>query len=267
MSYSPDFEHLTYVDESGIRRPRFEGFGSIGISAVKSARMNFALNQRLQAKLKKGDQIERLDNLVSFDMSGSYNFLWREQNFQHPLSTINSSIRIQPPGTFGADLSWTTDVYSERPIRAASWNAWVSVTGSTTGRRGATDGGEVPLDTRDTYEEMPSEPWNLSLAFSSSGGYQGGNRWVDTRTLNGVAHYELTRGWKLGYSASYDVTQRQVLSQRFALVRDLHCWQASFTRSFAPDGEAEYYFKLGIKEQKEIYIERGTRETSFGGIR
>ena len=33
-----------------------------------------------------------------------------------------------------------------------------------------------------------------------------------------------------------------------------------------PGGEAEYYFRLGIRDQREIYIERGTRVQSFGGI-
>ena len=71
----------------------------------------------------------------------------------------------------------------------------------------------------------------------------------------------------MDYSASFDVTGHDLLTQRIGLTRDLHCWQASFTRTFNPGGEAEYYFRLGIKEQKEIYLERGSRETSFGGIR
>ncbi|TMQ50021.1 MAG: hypothetical protein E6K73_08745 [Candidatus Eisenbacteria bacterium] len=79
-------------------------------------------------------------------------------------------------------------------------------------------------------------------------------------------HYQLTPAWGLDYSASYDVTSHQIGTQRFALTRDLHCWQAVFTRTFAPGGEAEYYFRLGVKEQKEIYIERGTRSGSIGGI-
>ena len=62
------------------------------------------------------------------------------------------------------------------------------------------------------------------------------------------------------------MTSHRIGTQRFALTRDLHCWQAVFTRTFAPGGEAEYYFRLGVKEQKEIYIERGTRSGSIGGI-
>jgi len=266
MSYSPDFENLTFVDENGIRRQRFVGFGGIGISGFRSARLGFTLSQRLQAKLKKGEAVQRLDNLLSWDINGSYNFLWREQGLRHPLSNLNSTVRLQPPSLFGADLSWVTDVYSPRPIRSLGYNLWFNLSGSAA-KRARPDGGEVPLDARPAGDVDFSEPWNLSLAFSSSGGYGSGSRWVNAQTLNGVVHYSLTRAWRLDYSTSYDFTHRQLLTQQLGLTRDLHCWQATFTRTFYPGGEAEYYFRLGIKEQREIYLERGSREMSFGGIR
>ena len=78
--------------------------------------------------------------------------------------------------------------------------------------------------------------------------------------------YQVSPAWGVEYSASYDITARKVGTQRFALSRDLHCWQATFTRTFTAGGEAEYYFRLGVKEQREIYIERGTRAGSIGGI-
>jgi len=56
-----------------------------------------------------------------------------------------------------------------------------------------------------------------------------------------VLSYQLSPNWKFDYSTALDVTRRQVLSQRFSLTRRLHCWDAVFTRSFTPGGEAEYY--------------------------
>ncbi len=267
MSYSPEFEQLTYTDANGIRQSRFQGFNGIGISGFKNARMAFSLDQRLQMKLKKGDAVQRLDNLLSWGVSGAYNFLWREQRLPHPLSTLNSTLRLQPPGIVAADLSWVTDVYSERPIRSLGYNVSLNLAGRT-GRREVTGGaGEIPLETRPAESVDYAEPWSVSLAFSSSGGYGGGTRWISAQTLNGVLHYGLTRSWRLDYSTSFDVTHHDLLTQRFGLTRDLHCWEANFTRTFNPGSEAEYYFRLGIKDQKEIYVERGTRETSFGGIR
>jgi hypothetical protein len=124
VSYSPEFESLTYIDENGFQQSRFENFGSISISGFKSARATFGLDQRLQAKLRKGDQIERLDNLLTWNLLGSYNFLWREQGQAHPLSPISSSVRLQPPGRFTADLSWTTDVYNQRSGAHAWLTTW-----------------------------------------------------------------------------------------------------------------------------------------------
>jgi hypothetical protein len=111
-----------------------------------------------------------------------------------------------------------------------------------------------------------SEPWSLGLAFSYSGGYGGNRDWTSTQTANGVARFNLTPNWRLEYSTALNLTDRELLTQRFGLVRDLHCWQASFTRIFVIGGEAEYYFRLTVKDQRELYVERGTRVGSLGGI-
>ena len=126
---------------------------------------------------------------------------------------------------------------------------------------------ELPLEARTlAQDEDFSEPWSLGLAFSYSGGYAGEPDWASNQAANGVARFNLTPNWKVEYSTSLDISNRQLLTQRFGLTRDLHCWQASFTRIFIVGGEAEYYFRLGVKDQKEIFIERGTRIGSIGGI-
>jgi len=40
----------------------------------------------------------------------------------------------------------------------------------------------------------------------------------------------------------------------------------SAIRTFNRGGEAEYYFRLTVKDQRELYVERGTRVGSLGGI-
>ena len=262
--YSPDFGGLTFTDAQGQRQDRFSNVGGIALSGFKTARMNFTLDQRLQVKFQRGTQITRLDNLLSLGISGSYNFLYHEQGQAHPLSTLGSSLRLQPPGLLSADLGWVTDVYSQRPIRSLGYNLGLTLTGRT-GRTGAPPA--LPLERREEPSEVDvSEPWSLGMAYSYSGGYAGLESWSSTQTANGVAHFGLTPNWRLDYSASLDITGRQLVTQRFGLTRDLHCWQATFTRVFVVGGEAEYYFRIGVKEQKEIYLERGTRIGSLGGI-
>ncbi|HEY3214935.1 MAG TPA: putative LPS assembly protein LptD [Candidatus Eisenbacteria bacterium] len=264
LVYSPEFPQLTFVDDQGARQERFASVGGIFLSGFKSARMSFGLDQRLQMKLKRGSQVERLDNLLSWGLSGSYNFLYREQNLRRPLSNLSSSLRLQPPGVFSANLGTVVDPYSQRPIRTLGYNLELSLAGRS-GQAGSAP--DLPLERRVLPTETDlSEPWSLGFAYSYAGGYSEGPDWSSAQTANGTVHFNLTHSTRLDYSASLDVTGRQLVTQRFGLTRDLHCWQASFTRAFSAGGEAEYYFRLGIREQREIYIERGSRIGSIGGI-
>ena len=86
------------------------------------------------------------------------------------------------------------------------------------------------------------------------------------QTANLVTHYQVSPAWTVDFSASYDITQRHLLTHTFAVTRDLHCWVASFRREFDPGGHAEYYFKISVKDQRELYLERGSRSSSLGGI-
>ena len=81
-------------------------------------------------------------------------------------------------------------------------------------------------------------------------------------STNFVGRAQLTPSWGIEYSTSYDATLHEVGTQRFAVTRDLHCWQAAFTRTFNSGGEAEYYFRLSVKDQKELFLERGSRTGS-----
>ncbi len=263
FQYSPDFQNLLYRDTLGVQRERFTGFGGIGISGFRNSNLSFSLDQRWQVKLQREGKVERLDNLVQWTTGGSYNFLYKERGLEHPLTPLNSTLRIAPPGVASGDLSWITDVYSARPLRSLSYSLGLNLTGATHSKSTP----ELPLERRVQPDEVDfTEPWSLGLAFSYSGGYASAPSWSSTQTANGVARFNLSPNWRVEYSSSLDLTQRQLLTQRFGLVRDLHCWQASFTRIFVVGGEAEYYFRLAVKDQKELYIERGTRIGSLGGI-
>ena len=226
--------------------------------------LNFALDQRLQVKLKRGQNVTRLDNLIAWSLGGSYDYHYRKHGLEHPLSLISSNVLLQPPSYMNASLSWVTDVYNPRPVRSLTYNLGLNL-----------DSGGL----RRTSPALPLEPtaagefnenWSLGLAYSYSGAYAYtfpvGNAWASQRTANVVGHYQLSPAWSLEYSASLDLTQHSVQTQRFQLTRDLHCWQAVFTRTFVVGGETEYYFRLQVKDQKEIYVERGTRVGSLGGI-
>lgn len=267
VSYSPDVSGLQYTDTAGVKRNRFDGFGGISISGFKSASMSFALDQRIQAKIVNGEKVTRLDNLVGWFTSGSYDFLWREHGLAHGLSPLTTAVRVQPPGFMSADVSGIVDVYEGRPLRNLGWNTGVNFGSNGAKRAPAQLAVEQTDRSKDAAqaEESFRETWQASLAYSYSGGYNSRN-WSAQKNANANLSYNMTPNWQLGYSTAYDVTRARVLTQRFSLTRRIHCWDAVFTRSFVVGGEAEYYFRIGVRDQKEIYYERGTRTQSYGGI-
>ncbi|MCC6350133.1 MAG: hypothetical protein IT347_11150 [Candidatus Eisenbacteria bacterium] len=266
--YSPEFKSLQYRDTTGTLRNRFNSFGGIGVSGFEAAYLQFGVDQRFQLKFRDGDKITRLDNLLSWMTSGTYDFLWSKRHAPgtHAFGPLNSSLVLQPPGIAAGALSSVVDVYSPRPLRTLSYNIGVNLASSGVRRQPAA----LAVDQTLRSDQLVSdddfrESWRLSVAYSYSGGYAGPS-WSAQKSANAVLAYELSPNWKFDYSTALDVTRRQILSQRFSLTRRLHCWDAVFTRSFIPGGEAEYYFRLGVHDQKEIYFERGTRVQSFGGI-
>jgi lipopolysaccharide assembly outer membrane protein LptD (OstA) len=262
FGYSPEFKQLTFVDPNGVVRPRFSSFGGFGVSGFRQASMSFGLDQRLQAKVRQGDKVAVLDNLLSMSLRGSYNFLWREQHARHPLSNLSGSLFLQPPGVANASVGWNMDVYSPRPVRNLSYNLGLNLSSAHLG--GAAPA--LPVDQGAPAETEFRDQWTLGIAYSYAGGYLLKDRWSSSQTANAVLQYRLSPGWGLDYSTSLDLSHRQAVTQRFGLSRDLHCWVATFSRTFTIGGEAEYYFRLGVKDQREIFVERGTRTGSIGGI-
>ena len=268
LGYSPEFKHLIVEDEQGTRE-RFQSFGSIGVSGAKQFQMNFGLDQRLQVKLKRKDEIQRIDNLLAWSMGSSYDFLWREHGLKHPMRPIGSAVTFQPPRYFNASMNFTTDVYQGRPLRALTYNLGLNLSSNDARRIAAPD---LAVERNANQVAPYSDNWNASLTYSYSGGYSSGfsgetqQNWASNRNANAVLSYQVSPAWDMEYAANYDITAHQVGTQRFSVSRDLHCWVATFSRTFNAAGEAEFYFRISVKEQREIYFDRGTRAGSIGGI-
>ena len=262
FSYSPEIAGHRFTDASGVTRSRFTSVGGIGVSSFKQAFLSFGLDQRLQVKLKQGDKVQRLDNLMSLSLRSSYNLLWREQRQRHPLSPISASMQIQP-GTLSLSAGGVIDPYEGRPLRSLSFYSGYTLQ---KGRGKAAAAPALPTEQGASGGSSGfAEDWSVQLAYSYAGGY-GGRNWQSAQTLNGICRLQFSPGWSLEYSSQVDLVHRRVGTQRYWLTRDLHCWTASFSRAFNQGGEAEYYFKLGVKDLKELFVERGTRIGSIGGI-
>ena len=268
VTYSPAFPSLTYTDSAGVVRPRFHSFGGIGVSGFESSFMQFGLDQRFQLKVKDGEGVRRLDNLLAWTTNGSYDFLWDKHPVPgtHALGPVQSTVLLQPPGFASGSMSGVFDTYSQRPLRTLSYNIGMNLA-SSGGRKGPAPLAVDQSIRRDAIatEEDFRESWRASIAYSYAGGYAGPN-WKSTEMMNGVFSYQLSPNWKMDYASALDVGHQIVLSQRFSLTRRIHCWDAVFTRTFLTGGEKEYFFRLGLRDQREVYYERGTRVQSYGGI-
>jgi hypothetical protein len=184
------------------------------------------------------------------------------------MTPIGSAIQLQPPKYTNASVNFVVDPYQGRPLRSLTSYVGLNLSSSDARAERAPD---LAVERSSNQVQPFRDQWNAALTYSYSGGYSSGilgstASWSSTRNANAVLSYQISPGWSAEYSGSYDITARQVGTQRFSIIRDLHCWQAIFTRTFVAGGEAEYYFRLGVKEQSEIFFERGTRGGSIGGI-
>jgi len=80
------------------------------------------------------------------------------------------------------------------------------------------------------------------------------------------AEVSLTRGWRIGYRAHYDLAEMEISSHRFTIYRDLHCWEAHI--DWVPSGPGKrVYVKVSIKAPmfRDIKIEkRAGRQSVLG---
>ncbi len=102
--------------------------------------------------------------------------------------------------------------------------------------------------------------WDAGLTFRYS---RGADPDQSTYWLDGDLALSLTANWRVNYSVHYDVKEQEVASQEYSLYRDLHCWEAQFTRRYY-DGEWQYYFRVSVKALPEIQAETGQKTLQRG---
>jgi lipopolysaccharide assembly outer membrane protein LptD (OstA) len=252
FSYRPNFFQYTYVDPNGVRRSKFSG-RLFDINWRRQRALNFSLGNRLQLKLKHKDQVKRLDNFASWNISASYNF----ENETRKLSPISSQVYIRPGSIVYGDLSHVYDYYDRR---TTSLNLTVAAAVT----RDQLFGRGKPQNTngqQSVNEPRRSEPWSVNASFRYSRGIdpKDANYWLD-----GTTRFSPTRNWRVDYTNHYDLKEKKIVSQEVSFYRDLHCWEARFVRTFSA-GRWEYYFKINIKSLPEISYERGTARGASAG--
>ncbi len=65
--------------------------------------------------------------------------------------------------------------------------------------------------------------------------------WISSST-----NFNVSRSWRVSYSTRFDMVDLRLISQRFSIKKDLHCWELSF--DWTPTGPgAGYYMRINVK--------------------
>jgi hypothetical protein len=100
--------------------------------------------------------------------------------------------------------------------------------------------------------------WTAGFSFSY-GGTRGFDGELDpTASLNARATVNLTRNWSLSYDNRWDLSEGRILGENLSLKRDLHCWEAQFSRSRLGD-DTSFYFRINVKKLSDVKYELGRR--------
>ncbi len=259
FSWTPEF--LQYFDDSG--SDVFYTFSGFGGTPRKRRAVSFSVVNKLQLKLRKGDDVRKIDNFARLAMSSSYDF----EAQGHKWGELTSSLELRPDRALSVRWSVRHDTEDWR-LENSSVTLGLSLVGSQTSPAGPggeeTPGGHVtsPVDElrrelagRADAARVGARPWDASFTFRYSRGADPSqvSYWGDAKVA-----FSLTPNWRVNYSVHYDLKDREVASQEYTIYRDLHCWEAQFTRRYY-EGEWQYYFRINVKALPEIQAEAGKK--------
>jgi len=79
----------------------------------------------------------------------------------------------------------------------------------------------------------------------------------ETFWLNTNSSLHITKNWRVSYSARFDLMQNELISHRFSIYRDLHCWELAI--DWTPSGYASgFYLRINVKSPtlRDLKIEQ-----------
>ncbi len=263
--YSPDFgsdfwKYNKYVqgDANGTRKKYsvFEPdaiYGAPGYGQV--AQLNWSLNNNFEMKTySKKDTVNHEQKVGLFDqvnLSGGYNFIadsLRLQPFNlsvvaariFNLINLNFSAQFDPYAVDSFNRKINTFQFSKNRqlLRFATANISASMSLHSKQRPSLTGNDALPNFMGDYVSYNPDQiynfdiPWNLSLGYNfniSKGTTYNPDTILTVQSLRGAVDFNLTPHWKVAVSSGFDISRKQITLTNVTVVRDLHCWELSFT--------------------------------------
>ena len=285
-SYKPDFSDDfwgIYEDVAldtavtPTRYSRFEGALFGGPSAGEQQSINFGITNILEMKYKslkedtatvvdpKADPFTRVRLLDNLRVSSSYNFAADSLKLA-PFSMSARTTLFQKKVNIQASANldpYVFDTESGRRIDQLVWDKRKGlgrITRATlavnTSFRSKKKSGEKRTDRldegkyadvlayRDAYVDF-TVPWTLNLGYNLSYS-DNGTRKDTVQALTFSGDFNLTPKWKVVFNSGFDFTARDFSFTRFAITRDMHCWEMSL--NWVPFGDRQSYtFSLNVK--------------------
>lgn len=301
-SYSPDFSKpifgwdLGYFqrDSQGSSFDKFQGSIIGGTPASEQKAINLSLSNRFQSKREVENEEVKAD-LLDWVMSTSYSFTADSFN----LAPIRSSFRSPFLRKLKLDISMVHDIYAwdqeaSRKInrvlpfpRLARMNANTSF--SFSGTRFIPILEDTEEDTIMAVDTLGiEEPEQLSIKREvSKPTVSAGNLWEarftlryqlqpsldpkkrETFWMGGNVKTSIGPGWKVGYSARFNMLTQELVHHDLNLYRELHCWEFAF--SWTPSGPGRgFLLRINVRDadlQDIKYESRGGTQNLLGGLR
>ncbi len=238
-------------------------------------------------RLRKAATVGKVVNLATWDTSTNYNLGPLTYPGERPFSDLVNSVEITPNFRdwyyLSHRLEFRNDFY-DLTLRDVDVSTAVSFTTGAMRRdedeldeswetatdpygrgRGPEDEDLDPnvynIDTitgrRYGAGEGLGQGWNFSFAHDyswSEGGF-------DLHTLKGAVSFDLTKKWRLGYDAYYDIKEGQLISEHYRIYRNLHRWEAELRIAFERE-EVIYWFQVRLIDIPEIEL-YGTQRRQF----
>lgn len=287
------FRHILTPSAALAFAKRFDSRDDVEVGPASSS-IALGLQNRFETRLPGGPQgqLRPVRDFLTLTLNSTFDLSNRSERRFTPIR-VDARLRPGIGRDFEVGYATTYDPYEKRPTRydmtarirytragrAAAAGSGAAAAGARTGESGARSdedllgyGGSAGGDLDGGAESALARPYGATAvpgdlfprAFVAGGtlAYAGGGG--ADKSLQGTfdTAFRFTPKWRLEYRLRYDLMDRAVVAQSYNLVRDLHCWEAQFRRSYEV-GRWEYYFRIAIRDLPEIFYERGRDQTSL----
>ncbi len=265
FSYSPDFasEPFKYYgvvqSDAGGSETKYSVFEPNAIFGVPAsgrvAQLSWSLNNNFEMKTySKKDTInheKKVGFLDQVTLNGGYNFMADSLRLQpFNLTVVSSRIFNLINLNFNAVFDpYAVDTNNRkinkfewnehrRLLRFSSANISASMSLHSKPRSSQPDLAPAPAFIADYVSYNPDKiydfdiPWNVSLSYNfniTKGTFANPDTILTVQSVRASLDFNITPKWKVTGNTGFDISRRQITLTNISVIRDLHCWELTFT--------------------------------------